>query len=158
MPAFLLLLVTTIASAAPQDARWKRIEKLEGDQQLKSALPLVEQALSEAEKSGDADAITRALVERTKLELGLGAPETAVRHLREAKWPTATVPRVVLDLYYAQVLTNYRTRYAYEILRREQQGPREKVDLKAWTAQQLGEEIDLAFLDAWKRQIGRAHV
>jgi uncharacterized protein YfaS (alpha-2-macroglobulin family) len=146
------ILVATSASAAGNPTLWKRIEKLESDQQLKAALPLVEQALADAQKSGDDDGVTHALIERARLELGLSAPETAVRHLREAKWPAANVPHTVLDLYYAQVLTNYRSRYGYEILRREQQGPREKVDLKSWTAQQIREEIDQTFLDAWKRR------
>ena len=134
------------------DAAWGAIDELVGDQQLQAALdqvePLIEQARAEA-AAGAEDQWSRSLVVATQLRIALHGYETSVRALREAEWPRTPAHRGAIQLSYAAALSAYLDAYGWEIRQRERTIDRDAIDLKAWTGEQIAEEIHAAFGAAW---------
>lgn len=132
---------------------WSAIDELVAEQQLQAALdrvePLIERAQSEAASTGDEAQWSRSLIVATQLRIALHGYETAVRALREAAWPQAPAHRGALQLTYAAALRTYLDAYGWEIRQRERTVDREAIDLKAWTTEQIAEEIHAAFGAAW---------
>ena len=141
----------TAASAAPAPAgSWAEVDRLIAEQKLEQAASLIETLRAAAEKRGDEAAWARALVRATEVRIALGGFETAVRQLREARWPPGLLARTGLDLYLAHALTTYVVAYSWEINRRERVDTGGKLDLELWTREQIVAAATGAFLDAWK--------
>ncbi len=135
-------------------AVWQAIDRLISEQKMQAALDQVAPILSTARERDDVDAWTRALITSVQLQTALHGYETAVRFLRTESWPQGTEnehrrARVVLDLFYAHSLVQYRNAYRYQIVQRETVVSTETVDLAAWTMDQLVVEINRAFSRAW---------
>ena len=86
---------------------WNDVDRLISEQKFEAASKLVVRILERARDTGDAETWTRALVEATKLRMGLHGYETAVRFLKDEPWPDDPVSRAVLELYYADALASY---------------------------------------------------
>jgi uncharacterized protein YfaS (alpha-2-macroglobulin family) len=141
-------------------ARWKEVDRLVSEQKFAEAQERVDAILSAAERRGDGENWTRALVRRTQLEIGLHGYETAVRFLKEHKWPPGLLSRVTLELFYAQSLVTYFHGYSWEIQQRERVESTGAVDLKAWTGTQIYAEAVRAYLQVWREReaLGREDV
>ena len=87
------------AEPAPQGS-WAEVDRLIGEQKLEQASGRIEALLAGAERRGDEAAWARALIRATDVRIALGGFETAVRQLREARWPSGVLARTGLDLYY----------------------------------------------------------
>lgn len=131
---------------------WKAIDKLIDEQKLEAARTEIGKVRAAAEKSGNASDWTRALIRDVQLGTALGGVETAVRTLREAKWPDDGFSQLVLELYYATTLVNYVDHYAYEIAQRERVESKGPVDLKAWTRDQIVKEALTSLQRVWSRR------
>lgn len=132
-------------SLSAHAASWSEVDQLAGEQKLQAALEKTEVILKEARAKKDEALAAEALLRATQFEMGLGGMETAVRKLKEKPWPAPGPHRVLLELYYGHALLNYQRLYGYEVAQREKTVSRERVDLKAWTKTQIGEEINAAF-------------
>src|SRR5262245_6085680 len=116
---------------------WKEIDQLVDEQKLEAARSKLSELREAAQRSGNTSDWTRALIRDVQLGTALGGVETAVRTLREAKWPDDDFSRLVLELYYATTLIHYVDAYAYEINQRERVESKGAVDLKLWTREQI---------------------
>jgi hypothetical protein len=119
---------------------WDEVTRLANDQKYQAALDGVGHILARARADGNEADWVRALIETVQLRQGLHGYETAVRFLREERWPEGALGRVALLLYYAQSLQTYVDRYGWEIGRREKVESSQPVDLKKWTREQIYEE------------------
>ncbi|MBV8202241.1 MAG: hypothetical protein JOZ15_16595, partial [Acidobacteria bacterium] len=147
------------ASAAPATGRrppardsWSEVDRLIKEQKLEQAAVRIEAIRAAAERRGDAAAWTRALVRATDVRIALGGFETAVRQLKEARWPPGVVARTGLDLYFAHALTSYLAAYSWEINRRERVETGAKLDLGLWTREQIVAAATAAYLAAWQNR------
>lgn len=139
------LIPEALAQPALDDPRWKEVERLIGEQKLNEASAKTDELIASAAKGNEPRLWTEALVRATQLRMGLHGYETAVRFLKEQKWPNDPSGRILLNLYYAHSLMAYRQAYNWEISQREKTVSTDKIDLKAWTSEQLGHEIRLSF-------------
>src|SRR5688572_8043961 len=151
------LVLALLASAVAQPARpatapphWAPVEKLISEQKLEAAAKEIQQRLDAARERRDEAEWTRALIKMTQVRLGLHGYETAVRFLMEQPWPEGVVPRALLHLYYAGALLSYSRQYSWEVGQRERVESKGKADLKAWTLEQIQEEIQRALFEVWK--------
>ena len=129
---------------------WHEIDRLVRDQKLKRASELVEVSLDRAQKEGDTETWTRALVEEARLKTALHGYEDAVRFLRKTPWPRDELSRTILDLVYAKALRDYIGAYSWEIRQRERvENPG---DIKRWDLETLVAAANRAFFDAWQRR------
>ncbi|HEY6320015.1 MAG TPA: hypothetical protein VJA16_00470, partial [Thermoanaerobaculia bacterium] len=135
--------------SAPEDP-WAEVERLIREQKLEQAASRIQAILAAAERRGDADARARALVRATEVRIALGGFETAVRQLREARWPPGLLPRTGLDLYVANTLTIYLATHSWEINSRERVETGGTLDLAQWTREQIVAAAESALLEAWK--------
>ncbi len=119
------------------------------EQKVQTAYDQAIALLESARKAGDEPLITRALIKAAKLKTGLSGYETAVRFLREQKWPRGKQERAVLDLSYGAALVSYLSAYSWEIRQRERVTGTETVDLSAWTHDQIAGEAIAAYARAW---------
>ncbi|HEV7671974.1 MAG TPA: alpha-2-macroglobulin family protein [Thermoanaerobaculia bacterium] len=119
------------------------------EQKVQAAYDQAVALLATARAAGDEPLATRALIKAVKMKTGLGGYETAVRFLREEEWPKGQEERAVLDLYYGAALVSYLEAYSWEIRHRERVTGTEKVDLAAWTHDQLTSEAIAAYARAW---------
>ena len=103
---------------APKDS-WAEIDRLIREQKLEQAATRIEALRAAAEQRGDTAAWTRALVRATEVRIALGGFETAVRQLKDARWPPGVLARTGLDLSFAHALTSYLENSSWEINRRE---------------------------------------
>ena len=131
---------------------WKEIDKLVDEQKLEAARERLKALRDAAERSGNTTDWTRALIRDVQLGTALGGVETAVRTLREAKWPEDSFSRLVLELYYATTLVHYVDAYAYEINQRERVESKGDVDLKLWTRDQIVAEAFRSLQRVWQRR------
>jgi uncharacterized protein YfaS (alpha-2-macroglobulin family) len=131
---------------------WAEVERLIGEQKLEQAARRLEALRAAAEKRGDQAAWARALVRRTDVRIALGGFETAVRELKEARWPTGVVPRTGLDLYFAHALRTYLAAHSWEINRRERVATGTKLELEQWTREQIVAAAEEALGETWKRR------
>lgn len=150
---FLLLLTPIVPSGLPSaqakkfesNISWSNVDKLVEEQKFQAALDQTLKYLKSAQGSGDVRGWTEALIRATQLRIGLHGYETAVLDLKSQAWPGDPTGRVLLNLYYAHALMQYQQMYSWEISSREKTVSAEKVDLKAWTTQQIGFEIGKSF-------------
>jgi uncharacterized protein YfaS (alpha-2-macroglobulin family) len=131
---------------------WKTVDKLIADQKMQEAVDLVDKIRLGAQRSGDEEEQTRALVREVQLRVALHGYETSVRFLREQPWPKGALWRSALDLYYARSLVTYYQAYSWEINQREKVESKQAVDLKAWTKDQIFAEAQKAYADVWQRR------
>ncbi len=128
---------------------WAEVDRLIEDRQYQKALEIVTGIREGAQQTADEAEWTRALVREVQLQTGLHGYETSVRHLRSTPWPERPLYRAVLELYYAHSLVDYLSAYGWEIGGRERVESGEEVDLRAWTRQQIGGEIDATYARVW---------
>ncbi len=153
----LFLALNTIMAAANAwsadftDA-WAEADSLVEQGLLREADQTLLKILTQAQQAADQEQWAKALVERMRLQTALGAPETAVRDLRAAPWPTESVWRGVVELFYAQALVNYQQRYSHEIRTREKVAATDSLDLKAWTHDRFSREVNGALQQVWARR------
>ena len=132
------------------DPRFAEVDRLINEQKFGEALEATKKILGEARAKNDSTLIAETLIRATQLQLGLHGYETAVRFLKEEKWPSGAQERVLLHLYYGQALSTYHQSYSYEINKREKTVSSDTVDLRAWTTEQIGLELARAFDAAMK--------
>ncbi len=140
------------SASAPDEAAkvsWVEIDGLIDERRYQAALERVTGLRERAQQAGDEAEWTRALVREVQLTTGLHGYETSVRHLREMPWPEAPLYRAVLELYYAHSLVDYLGVYGWEIRQRERVESAGEVDLRSWTREQIGAEIDAAYTRVW---------
>jgi len=126
------------------------IERLANEEQkVQTAYDQAVALLESARAAGDEPLATRALIKAVKMKTGLSGYETAVRFLREQEWPKGQEERAVLDLSYGAALVSYLGAYSWEIRHRERVTGTEKVDLAAWTHDQIATEAIAAHARAW---------
>jgi len=129
---------------------WKQFEQLLNEQKYEAASILVEKMLVKARTEDDSAEWARGLIRYTQLRIALHGYETAVRFLRDQPWPDDVMGSSVLNLFYAQSLVTYARSYSWEINQRERMDSKGKVDLKAWTRDQIYEEAQNALEEVWK--------
>ena len=134
------------------DAGWKKVDELVDEQKFEAALALVGDMLAGARQQRDSQEWVRCLIRIVQLRTALHGYETAVRFLREQKWPADLLAQTTLNLYYAQGLVHYARRYSYEIQQRERVAAKGPVDLKAWTMEQIYAEAQRAFHQVWRHR------
>ena len=149
-----MLTLTLTLAVLSQTPSWKQIDDLAGQQKVEAAAKAVETRLAAARKSGDEADAAKALVRLTQYRLALGGWETAVNRLREEAWPRASLPRASVELFYAHALATYVRAYSWEIQKRERVDTKGKLDLKAWTKEQLLAEAQRSWEEVWKRRDG----
>ncbi len=133
--------------------RWREVDRMVSEQKFEAALAEVEKVRLAAQKSGDQDEWTRALIKEVQLRIGLHGYETAVRFLKEQVWPQGELNRAVLNLFYARSLVTYYHAYSWEINRRERVESGAPVDLRAWTRDQIHLEAQKTYADVWQRRV-----
>ncbi|MEP7013237.1 MAG: alpha-2-macroglobulin family protein [Acidobacteriota bacterium] len=121
----------------------------EKEQKVQTAYDQAIALLAKARKAGNEPLATRALIKAVKMKIALGGYETAVRFLREQEWPKGRQERAVLDLTYGAALVTYLDAQSWEINHRERVTGTEKVDLAAWTRDQIAAEAIAAYARAW---------
>ncbi len=131
---------------------WIEVDRLISGQKFAEAAGLVEKILTAAQKAGDQDQWTRALVREVQLRIGLHGYETSVRFLKEQPWPDGLLNRTTLNLFYASSLVVYYHSYSWEINRREKVESEASVDLKAWTRDQIFAEAQKAYNEVWRQR------
>ncbi len=131
---------------------WAQVDRLISEQKFDEAVKAAETLRAAAQKAGNRDEWTRALIKEVQLRTGLHGYETAVRFLKDQPWPEGILNRTALNLFYARSLVNYYQSYAWEINRREKVESRGTVDLKAWTKDQIYAEAQKAYEEVWKQR------
>jgi alpha-2-macroglobulin len=131
---------------------WQAIDKLVEEQKLEAAREKLAELRASAEASKSYSDWTRALIRNVQLQSGLGGIETAVKTLRQAKWPDDSLSQLVLELYYAETLRNYMSAYAYAIAKRERVDSTSVVDLSVWTRDQIFAEALAALQRVWAQR------
>ena len=150
----------TVPSKKTPFTGWKLVDRLISEQKFEEALKEVEKIRSAAQKAGDQDEWTRALVKEVQLQTGLHGYETSVRFLKEQTWPEGILQKCVFELFYARSLVTYYNAYSWEINQREKVESKAEVDLKAWTRDQLFAEAEKAYVVVFKQRaaLGREPV
>lgn len=129
---------------------WAEAEKLIGEQKHQAALEKIDAILKKAKAEKQERLWTEAQIRSTQLRMSLHGYETSVRELRDGEWPKESEGRLLISLFYTHALMQYQNMYSWEIGQREKTVSSEKVDLKAWTSQQIGEEISRSFDEIMK--------
>ncbi len=149
--AFLVTLLpcATHAKTDPTANRWRDVrEHIEAGRWV-AADSMLAGILARAQQENDSRNWACALIERRSLMQGIGAPETALRELKEAAWPPDKEERAILELNYAQALSAYFHRCSYFIREREAMAGVDSLDLKLWGPDRFAREIDAACQRAW---------
>ncbi len=139
-------------------AAWNEIDRLLDEQKLQAAADRLELLVAEARAAGDEAIWAKALVRRSQVRTALGGLESAVEEMKAAEWPAGSTARAAVELYYAHALLEYLDGYDWEIRQRERVVSDEKLDLKAWTAEQIAAEAERSFLAVWERREGLEEV
>ncbi len=129
----------------PRSQDWSRVSSLIEEQKFEEARGLCSTIRAAAQKSGNTEEWTEALIKEVQLQIALHGHETAVRLLRSEAWPQDTLSQVALELYYAHSLMNYLQSYSWEIGRRERVETRGPIDLKVWSKDQIYGEAQRAY-------------
>jgi uncharacterized protein YfaS (alpha-2-macroglobulin family) len=140
----------TVEESGEEPVGWKNVQTLISEQKYKAALEAVEAIEAAARDAGDDAEITRALVESTKLRMGLHGYETAVEELMGAAWPEDPLSRARLELVSAHALATYVRAYAWEIGQREQVISADEVDLERWTSSQIVAAANAGYARLWR--------
>ncbi len=133
------------SSQADLKATFKEVDRLADEQKLQAALDKLIEVSKTSSVQADDYLRAEVLIRAAKLRIGLHGYETAVRELKSEAWPKRPEGRVLVDLYYAHALMSYYQMYSWEIRGREKTVGQDKVDLKAWTTEQIGSEIGKSF-------------
>ncbi len=136
-------------------AAWKEIDRLLGEQKLQEAADRLAPLVASARAAGDEATWAKALVRQSQVRTALGGLETAVEEMKAEAWPAGATARAAVELYYAHALLEYLSGYDWEIRQRERVvsvAPDTKLDLKAWTAEQIAAEAESSFLAVWERR------
>lgn len=139
-------------------AAWKEIDRLLDEQKLQAAADLLGPLIESSRAAGDEPNWAKALVRQSQVATALGGLETAVEQLKAEEWPPGSPARAAVELYYAHALLEYLSGYDWEIRQRERIVSDEKLDLKAWTAEQIAAEAERSFLAVWERRAELAKV
>jgi uncharacterized protein YfaS (alpha-2-macroglobulin family) len=131
---------------------WKDVTELIEDQKFQEAAKKSESLMNAAREKAKEEEWAHGLIETARLRMSLHGYETAVRFLKEQPWPKSELAHTILQLYYAQSLVVYSRAYSYEIAKREKVSSKQKVDLKAWTKEEIFAEAARSFDDLWKRR------
>ncbi|HEY8206363.1 MAG TPA: MG2 domain-containing protein, partial [Myxococcaceae bacterium] len=162
MKTLLVLAFVAVSGAKPTPlpSSWSTVQKLLDEQKFEAASKATQKRLDAAIARKDDAEWARALVKLTQARMGLHGYETAVRMLMEQPWPESPLARTTVELYDAYALLLYSQQYGWEIRQRERADTRGKMDLKAWTSDQINEEINRTFERAWARRetLGRHRV
>ncbi|HEX2574221.1 MAG TPA: MG2 domain-containing protein, partial [Polyangia bacterium] len=142
----------TWRNAVHVDVDWSRIDRLMEDQKFEEASREVREILAKVRDAGDEEQWTRALIKEVQLRTALHGYETAVRFLKEEKWPEGLLARMTLELFYAHGLVTYLRNDSWEIRKRERVESRGPVDLKAWTSEQIWAEALAAYERVWEHR------
>jgi uncharacterized protein YfaS (alpha-2-macroglobulin family) len=144
------------ATPRPPDATWEEADRLSREQKYEAAAAVVAQLRARAQARGDEDEWARTLVREAQLRTALHGYETVVRFLRETPWPPGPKATAVLDLFYGETLVQYLRAYSWEIRQRERVESKDPLDLKKWTADEIGGEATRAYARVWAQrdQIG----
>jgi uncharacterized protein YfaS (alpha-2-macroglobulin family) len=141
-----------VRTPAPAPATWAEVDRLVNEQKFEEASRIVDTLLASAKARKDSADWTKALIRSVQIRTGLHGYETAVRFLKDEPWPPDLLSRTALDLFYAQALVNYAQMYSWEVSRRERVESSGKVDLKAWTREQIYGEAIRAYVAIWKNR------
>ncbi len=136
-----------------QPPGWKDVDRLISEQKLEEASAATEKIRLAAQKAGNQEEWTRALIKEVQLRIALHGYETAVRFLKEQSWPEGSLNRAALNLFYAHSLVAYYRAYSWEINQREKVETRGAVDLKAWTKDQIFAEAQKAYELVWQQRV-----
>lgn len=137
--------VEEAVSQSDPKAIFAEVDRLANEQKLQAALDKLLESSKSSIKQSDDYIRAEFLIRATKLRIGLHGYETAVRELKADTWPNRPEGRILVELYYAHSLMAYYQMYSWEIRGREKTVSQEKVDLKAWTTEQIGNEIAKVF-------------
>ena len=152
LAALTALAVVPITRAPEPVATWAEVDALVKDQKLAEAAAKVDGILRAAERRKDEAEWTKALIRKVQLETGLHGYETAVRILEDEPRPPGLLSQTTLDLFYAQLLVQYRQTNSWEVAQRERVESSGPIDLKAWTGGQIVAEAEKAYRRAWDRR------
>ncbi len=135
---------------------WKKYDKLVGEQKYEAASKLIERIAQKAQEDKNTEEMVRCLIRRVMLRISLHGYGTAVRYFSEQPWPEDLLSDTVLRMYYANTLITYAYSYSWEIRKREKVDTKGKVDLKAWTMEQIYEEALRSYGKVWahRQQLG----
>ena len=131
---------------------WTEVDRLIDERQFQAALEVVAGLRESAQEAANEAAWTRALVRETQLQTALHGYETSVRHLQAAARPQRPLYRAVLDLYYAHALVDYLSVYGWDVGGRERVETGDEVDLRRWTREQIGDEVDATYARVWSER------
>ena len=113
--------------------------------------------IEKAKTDKNSEEWVRGLLRYVQLRTALHGYETSVRFLKEQPWPKDLLGSSVLNLFYAQSLVIYAHNYSWEIRKREKVESKAKVDLKAWTMEQLFEAAHATYQEVFthRQQLGK---
>ena len=143
----LIVCLTFLSLSSAHADLAKDVQVLVDQQKFQAALDKLRPSLDEKLPPAE---YARRLNQTIQLEVALHGYETAVREFRARPWPKAPLPRAASQLLYAATLLSYYQAYSWEIGRREQTVSSDKVDLKAWTSEQIFSEMERIYLGLWK--------
>lgn len=132
-----------------QNPGWQEVDRLIAEQKFEAAISKIGELRTAARTAVDDPEWTRALIREVQLRTALHGYETAVRFLRDEPWPQTPKYRLALGLFYARSLVTYLRSYSWEINQRERVASDDELDLKAWTAEQIGAEAHRAYAEIW---------
>ncbi|HEV8267349.1 MAG TPA: hypothetical protein VGR00_03915, partial [Thermoanaerobaculia bacterium] len=136
---------------------WKEVDRLVDEQKLEEASKVVEKLRTNARAAGDEAEWTKALIREVQLRTALHGYETSVRFLMDQPWPKGARARATLNLFYGQSLVTYENAYGWEIAKREKVESKEKVDLKAWTKDEIHAQAVKAYVAVWNERDALGH-
>ncbi|MEO8198369.1 MAG: MG2 domain-containing protein, partial [Thermoanaerobaculia bacterium] len=137
---------------------WKEIDRRLDEQKLQEAADRLAPLVASARAAGAEADWAKALVRQSQVATALGGLETSVEQMKVQPWPKGSTARAAVELYYAHALLAYLSGYDWEIRQRERVVSDDKIDLKAWTAEQIAAEAERSFLAVWERRDGLAAV
>ena len=140
-----LFLFTHVLCAAPN---WGNVERLLKEQKLSQATQQVSIFLKTAKKNKDNKTWQQALILGASLKSQRGEFENAVKYLNQP-WPQDNDSLMLINLYKANLLTNYLQSYRWEIQGREKISTKKWLPLKKRTMEQLVQEINQSFAKAY---------
>lgn len=136
---------TDMAAMSGKNLDWKSVEDLIKEQKMQAAHDKALEILQKGRSVKSELLITQALIKITQLRLALHGYETAVKFLKEQDWPKSSSYQTLLHLYYARSLMTYQSAYSWEIAKREKKTSKDKLDIKSWTTEEIGQEISKSF-------------
>lgn len=135
-----------------QPTSWKDIDALTQDGKYDAASKLVTERLTAARAAKDDEEVARALIRRAFLRMSQGGLEAGINELKAEAWPTALVPRALVEAYYASALDRYASAFVWTIARREKLQSQSPKELTQLTAEELHAEIDRAWAAPWEHR------